>query len=165
MRIKSLLWRGADPTPLAGSVKKMLHDQGFPGHVARHLVHHRGKLGGVSRCLVRRVARHLIHHRGKLGGVSGCLARRVPSSHHMIAERQLDFARESSHNCSMSTEIITTPAGMGELQEAVDRLMSGVRDRAAMRKAREDMNRMREETRRRIGTVDLAVELVRDARQ
>ena len=31
--------------------------------------------------------------------------------------------------------------------------------------AREDMNRMREETRKRIGTVEVAVDLIRDARE
>ncbi len=85
--------------------------------------------------------------------------RRIPSCFASLRE-----PLPHSEYCTR-TEIITTPAGIGELQEAVDRLASGVRDRAAMRKAREDMNRMREETRRRIATVDLAVALVRDARQ
>ena len=51
-----------------------------------------------------------------------------------------------------------------ELEEVVARLLKGDRDPVAMRRVREDMNRMREETRQRIGTVDLAVELIRDAR-
>ena len=38
------------------------------------------------------------------------------------------------------------------------------RDPETMRKAIEDMNRSREETRSRIGTVNVAVDLIRDAR-
>jgi hypothetical protein len=62
----------------------------------------------------------------------------------------------------MSTDTPTT--GKHELDEAIARLMTGKRDREAGRKAREDMDKMREETRQRVGTVDLAVELIRDAR-
>ena len=51
-----------------------------------------------------------------------------------------------------------------ELQKAVDRLIQGKRDPEAMAKACERMDRMREELRTRIGTVELAVELIRDAR-
>ncbi|HUQ71050.1 MAG TPA: hypothetical protein VM165_16095 [Planctomycetaceae bacterium] len=62
----------------------------------------------------------------------------------------------------MSTDTATT--AQHELDEAIARLLSGVRDPVAGRKAREDMDRMREETCQRIGTVDVAVDLVRDAR-
>ena len=62
----------------------------------------------------------------------------------------------------MSTE--TLPTGKQELDEAIARLLKGTRDPEAGRKAREDMDRMREETRRRIGTVEVAVDLVREAR-
>ncbi len=62
----------------------------------------------------------------------------------------------------MSTE--TLAAGKQELDAAMARLMKGVRDPDAGRKVRDDMDRMREETRQRIGTVDVAVDLVRDAR-
>ena len=37
-------------------------------------------------------------------------------------------------------------------------------DRETMRKACEEMDRLREETLKRVGIVDMAVELVRDAR-
>lgn len=63
----------------------------------------------------------------------------------------------------MSTE--TRPTGKQELDVAMARLMKGVRDPEAGRKAREDMDRMREETRKRIGTVEVAVDLVRDTRE
>lgn len=51
-----------------------------------------------------------------------------------------------------------------ELEAAIERLMKGVRDPEAARKACERMDRMREELWERIGTVELAVELIRDAR-
>ena len=62
----------------------------------------------------------------------------------------------------MSTETPTT--GKHELEEVISRLMSGQRDPEAGKKAREEMDRMREETRKRIGTVDVSVQLIRDAR-
>lgn len=64
----------------------------------------------------------------------------------------------------MSTDLLTTSNDRRELQEAIDRLIQGNRDPAAERKACADMDRMREETRKRIGTVEVAVELIRDAR-
>ncbi len=44
-------------------------------------------------------------------------------------------------------------------------MMNGIRDPAIAQRAREDMNRMREETRKRIGIVEVAVDLIRDARE
>jgi hypothetical protein len=64
----------------------------------------------------------------------------------------------------MSTETLTTAEAMKELQEAVDRLVKGERDPEAMRQACERMDQMREELRKRIGTVEIAVDLIRDAR-
>jgi len=51
-----------------------------------------------------------------------------------------------------------------ELHEAIAQLTSGKRDPVAMRKAAERMDRGREELRGKIGTVDVAVDLIRDAR-
>jgi hypothetical protein len=51
-----------------------------------------------------------------------------------------------------------------DLTEAVNHLINGVRNPALEQKAREDMDRMREETRKRIGTVEVAVDLIRHAR-
>ncbi|MGH6796323.1 MAG: hypothetical protein ACREDH_14270 [Methylocella sp.] len=76
-----------------------------------------------------------------------------------------DFETNSCQNRGMSIDTIETADAMKKLQDAVDRLTRGVRDREAMRKARQEMNRMREETRQRIGVVDMAVDLVRDARK
>ena len=51
-----------------------------------------------------------------------------------------------------------------ELRLVIDRVIRGQRDPEAMRLACERMDRMREELRARIGTVEMAVELIRDAR-
>lgn len=58
----------------------------------------------------------------------------------------------------------TTAEAFEELQATIVRLVQGRRDPEAMRKACERMDRMREELRARIGTVELAVDLIRDAR-
>ncbi len=63
----------------------------------------------------------------------------------------------------MSTEIIKGDVTK-ELQDAMDRVVRGVRDPEVGRKAREEMDRMREETRQRVGTIEVAVDLIRDAR-
>jgi hypothetical protein len=53
---------------------------------------------------------------------------------------------------------------MRELEEAVARLVAGVHDTEAIRKACERMDAMREELRQRVGTIEVAVDLIRDAR-
>jgi hypothetical protein len=53
---------------------------------------------------------------------------------------------------------------MAELQDAIDRIERGVRDPDFMRQACIDMDREREELRRQVGELDIAVELIRDAR-
>ena len=57
------------------------------------------------------------------------------------------------------------PELMAELQERHERAARGVIDPEARRIARERMDRMREEFRRRHGEVNLAVELIREARE
>jgi hypothetical protein len=59
------------------------------------------------------------------------------------------------------TSIITDP----DVQELVDRVLKGIRDLDAMRKAAERMDAMREEMRARAGNVDLAVPLIRATRE
>lgn len=51
-----------------------------------------------------------------------------------------------------------------ELQDAINRVILGVRDPEAMKKAAERMDRMREEMRQRVGEVNVAVELLRETR-
>jgi hypothetical protein len=58
----------------------------------------------------------------------------------------------------MSTE---TMNALKELEDALAREP----DPVTMRKACEEMDRLREETRRRVGTVEVAVDFVRDARE
>jgi hypothetical protein len=52
-----------------------------------------------------------------------------------------------------------------EVQAAIDRVLKGIRDPAAMHRAAERMDRMREEMRQRVGNVDLAVPLIRETRE
>jgi len=66
-----------------------------------------------------------------------------------------------SENTDMST--IDVEANR-ELQEAVQRLANRVRDPEIVQAARARMDRMREELRERIGTIEVAVDLIRDAR-
>lgn len=51
-----------------------------------------------------------------------------------------------------------------EIQQALERAAIGSRDPAEMHQARDEMNRMRDELRKKIGVVDVAVDLIRDAR-
>jgi hypothetical protein len=57
-----------------------------------------------------------------------------------------------------------TPEMMAELQAAIARAMTGIRDPEAMRKACERMDRMREETYRKHGLLDIAVPSIRALR-
>jgi hypothetical protein len=62
----------------------------------------------------------------------------------------------------MSTDTPTT--GKSELEELIAKLMKGERDPEAAMKSRERLDRMREETRKRVGTVEIAVDFVREHR-
>ena len=53
---------------------------------------------------------------------------------------------------------------LAEMRERAFRAARGIRDEEDVRKACERMDRMREELREKIGETDLAVELVREAR-
>ena len=59
---------------------------------------------------------------------------------------------------------VIPPELMAELQERAEQAARGIVDPEARRTARERMDRMREEFRRRHGEVNLAVELIREAR-
>ena len=56
-------------------------------------------------------------------------------------------------------------AAYEQLRQTIDRLIKGERDPEEMRKACEEMDAAREQLRQRIGTVEVAVELIRDARK
>jgi hypothetical protein len=64
----------------------------------------------------------------------------------------------------MSTEILGCSDTKKELEEVIERLTSGSRDPKMIQRSRERMDRLREDLRQRIGTVEVAVELVRGAR-
>ena len=59
----------------------------------------------------------------------------------------------------------TTTETKDELEDAIATLMREDRDYEDMRRAGEELDRLREETRKRVGTLDVAVELIRDARK
>ena len=63
----------------------------------------------------------------------------------------------------MATEI-STDVTQQELEELIARLMKGERDETAALKSCERMDRLREETRQRVGTVEVAVDLIRELR-
>lgn len=60
--------------------------------------------------------------------------------------------------------LATTTDLVHELQQTLERAAAGVRDAGEMRQAREEMNRLRDELQQKIGIVDVAVDLIRDAR-
>ncbi|WP_254511992.1 hypothetical protein [Anatilimnocola floriformis] len=60
--------------------------------------------------------------------------------------------------------IDTTTSAVNQLHEAITRIQAGVHDADAAEKAAERMDRMREELRNKIGTIAVAVELIRNAR-
>jgi hypothetical protein len=62
----------------------------------------------------------------------------------------------------MSTD--TDTSAKNELQIAIERMQKGIRDPERAKKALENLDRVREELRGRIGTVEIAVELVREFR-
>jgi hypothetical protein len=64
----------------------------------------------------------------------------------------------------MSTQITPPTTAIDDLHTAVDRLARGIRDPEAMLQACERMDKMREELQSRVGTIDIAVDLIRDAR-
>jgi hypothetical protein len=55
-------------------------------------------------------------------------------------------------------------ADTADLEQAVKNLMNGVRDPVAMDRSADEMDQGRQEIRQRLGVVNLAVELVREAR-
>ena len=77
---------------------------------------------------------------------------------------EIDCIPELIQNVSMSTETVIPAEIIARMQQAAEKAAKGIRDPEEMRNACAAMDRMREELRRRVGIVDLAVELVRDVR-
>ncbi len=82
---------------------------------------------------------------------------------HDSPNADLDTPLAISNNPIMS---IDTPASdlAHDIDQALARAAKGERDPQRMGKAIDEMNRMREELRQRIGIVEVAVDLIRDAR-
>ncbi len=59
---------------------------------------------------------------------------------------------------------VIPPEVLAELQEAADNAAKGIRDPEAARLARERMDRMREEIRKKHGLLDIAVPSIRELR-
>jgi len=76
----------------------------------------------------------------------------------------IDETQFPSKNSYMNTAVLSEAQRELEAAIAQASLPMHQRDQEAVRKACERMDRMREELRSRIGTVDLAVELIREAR-
>ena len=84
-----------------------------------------------------------------------------------LRSRQIsvDLHAYSADNQNMSTETITTEVTKQQFDELIAKLMRGEpRDPEEIRKSRERMDFMREETRKRVGTVEVAVDFIREHR-
>lgn len=64
----------------------------------------------------------------------------------------------------MSNDTTTTDEAVHQLEDLIAKLMKGERDPKAAKTSRERMDRMREETRKRVGIVEVAVDFIRDLR-
>ena len=62
------------------------------------------------------------------------------------------------------TETVFTPEVMAELQKLADDAAKGIRDPERMRQAAERMDRMREETYRKHGLLDIGLPAIRELR-
>jgi len=74
----------------------------------------------------------------------------------------IDSHPHTSDNDSMSTDTPTT--SKNELEDLIAKPMKGEQAPEAAKKSRERMDRMREETRKRVGTVEVAVKYIREHR-
>lgn len=78
------------------------------------------------------------------------------------SEFAIDQRSLASDDESMSTDTPTN--NRHQLEDLIAKLMKGERDLEETRKACERMDRMREEIRKRVGTVDFAVGSIREHR-
>ncbi|MGH7137213.1 MAG: hypothetical protein ACREHD_15835 [Pirellulales bacterium] len=76
----------------------------------------------------------------------------------------VDFVARVLQNCDMSVDTTIPIDVMARMQQAANRANMRPRGREELAEAFAEMNRLRESLRQRIGTVDVAVELIRDAR-
>ena len=64
----------------------------------------------------------------------------------------------------MSTETLPHSETMARMQEAAEKAAKGIRDPEDMRKAAEEMDKIREEVRRREGVLNIGVDAIRELR-
>jgi hypothetical protein len=101
------------------------------------------------------------------------LAERIDATHcrHLggptqeLPASKIDSRCYLAENCGMSIDTAIPSHLLAQMQEAADRAVKGRRSRDELQEAFAEMNRLREALRSRIGTIDVAVELVRDARE
>ncbi|HTU88940.1 MAG TPA: hypothetical protein VMF69_02485 [Gemmataceae bacterium] len=66
---------------------------------------------------------------------------------------------------SIDRKTTTVPQELlAELQRVVDNAAKGIRDPEEMKKACMEMDRLRQQLRRKVGTLDVAVDLIREVR-
>jgi|APFre7841882630_1041343.scaffolds.fasta_scaffold376714_1 hypothetical protein len=75
----------------------------------------------------------------------------------------IELDGRNDRRASVEETAAVPPELMAEMKERAERAARGVIDRQARRMARERMDRIREEFRRRHGEVNLAVDLIREA--
>ena len=81
-----------------------------------------------------------------------------PSSVHLIP------ARIHLEPMTKVEKQLAIPEDLAELEATIERATGGIRDPEKIRRAGERMDRMREEMRQRVGVGELAVQLIREAR-
>lgn len=64
----------------------------------------------------------------------------------------------------MSTDTAHHSETMALMRRAAEKAVTGIRDREDMRKAAEEMDRLREEIRKREGVLNIGVEAIRELR-
>jgi len=66
----------------------------------------------------------------------------------------------------MGTNLKSEPSGVQvKLQEAADKVVSGIRDPEAMKEAIESLNNLRERIRQREGLLDIVIPAIRELRE
>ena len=76
----------------------------------------------------------------------------------------LDTRRRANPIATIEKPSATPPEILAEMRERAERAASGLHDPEDTRRACERMDRMREEMRQRFGETDIAVALIREAR-
>jgi hypothetical protein len=76
----------------------------------------------------------------------------------------LEYRQEGKTMPTVEEESTIPAELVAKLEEAVDRLVRGIRDPESMRDAAREMDAAREELRKRQGEMTIAVDLIRESR-